>query len=137
MINCSVKVAMDNPQVQLLSVHELRAKFNASHVMERIRSGVYTEIIRSNKHPSRTAAREPFCTQSQIIHVVDAQGRRVASLHRYLRADGSLGASGRPDPKALLVGGVMYQAIHHQGEGVHNPGDSPPDPPADDSEDPE
>jgi hypothetical protein len=31
-----------------------------------------------------------------------------ASIHRYLRPDGTLGASGRPDPKRLVEGGVKY-----------------------------
>ena len=33
--------------------------------------------------------------------------RRDGTL-KYLRPDGTIGASGRPDPKALIVEGVMY-----------------------------
>lgn len=36
------------------------------------------------------------------------EGQKVAGVHQYLRVDGTLGASGRPDPKELLIGGVLY-----------------------------
>jgi hypothetical protein len=35
-------------------------------------------------------------------------GTRVALVHQYLRPDGFVGASGRPDPNALLKDGVLY-----------------------------
>jgi hypothetical protein len=34
----------------------------------------------------------------------------LAVVHRYLRTDGTLGASGRPDPKRLREGGILYVA---------------------------
>lgn len=33
---------------------------------------------------------------------------KVAVVHRYLRPDGTLGASGKPDPKRVLHAGVVY-----------------------------
>jgi hypothetical protein len=41
---------------------------------------------------------------SQIIEYFDAEGTRVALVDQYLRPDGTLGGSGRPDPKRVLVG---------------------------------
>ena len=35
-------------------------------------------------------------------------GQRVMTLQYFLRPDGTLGASGKLDPKELLVGNVMY-----------------------------
>lgn len=35
-------------------------------------------------------------------------GSRVALVHQYLRPDGTVGASGQPDPKWLLEDGVIY-----------------------------
>ena len=43
---------------------------------------------------------------SQLVDVLDASGTRVAEFHQYLLPDGSIGASGRRDPKGVLVGGV-------------------------------
>jgi hypothetical protein len=34
--------------------------------------------------------------------------RRIALVHQYLRPDGTVGASGRPDPKAILDRGTLY-----------------------------
>jgi hypothetical protein len=39
------------------------------------------------------------------------RGRTVAWAHRYLRADGSLGASGLPDPKAVWEDGMIYRLV--------------------------
>jgi hypothetical protein len=45
-----------------------------------------------------------------LVNYIDlAQGRTVARVHQYLRMDGSLGASGRPDPKMLYIDGVIYE----------------------------
>ena len=51
---------------------------------------------------------EPPGTRSQMVAYVDASGQRVALVHQYLRPDGTLGGSGRPDPKLLIEGGVTY-----------------------------
>ena len=55
-------------------------------------------------------ANEPFCTRSQTITYRDRDGRRIAIVHQYLRQDGTLGASGAPDPKKLWQDGVVYEA---------------------------
>ena len=34
--------------------------------------------------------------------------KNVAGVHQYLRRDGTIGASGRPDPKELFVNGTLY-----------------------------
>lgn len=43
-----------------------------------------------------------------MIEYLDTAGNRVALVHRYLRPDGTLGASGKEDPKALMHDGVYY-----------------------------
>ena len=52
-------------------------------------------------------ASEPAGTRSQMVADVDGV-RRVALVHRYLRPDGTVGASGMPDPKELLDDDVLY-----------------------------
>ena len=52
-------------------------------------------------------ASEPAGTRSQMVAYFDGV-RRVALVHRYLRPDGTVGASGMPDPKELLDDGVLY-----------------------------
>lgn len=45
-----------------------------------------------------------------MISYLDTNGQEVARVHQYLQPDGTLGASGKPDPKRLLQGGVLYIA---------------------------
>lgn len=42
-------------------------------------------------------------TRSQVLRYLDAEGRWLVEVHQYLRPDGSLGASGQPDPKRLRL----------------------------------
>lgn len=71
-------------------------------------------VIRSDhlKDPQRVG--EPLCTHSQMIRYVDQAGQWVVEIHQYLRHDNTIGASGRPDPKRLRIGGIVY-AIPAQG----------------------
>ncbi|WP_322797425.1 hypothetical protein [Tepidiforma sp.] len=91
-----------------LAPGELRALYNNGGFEERVRSGELSLHIEKDDHPSPLRAAEPLCTRSQLLAVVDRSGQVVARLHRYLRADGTIGGSGRPDPKAVLFDGVLY-----------------------------
>ncbi len=85
---------------------------------EGLRTGRYKAAVRRSGHPSPPAAGEPFCTRSQILELYDtATGARVALVHRYLRPDVTLGASGRPDPKAVVIDGVLFYAGVSGGSG--------------------
>jgi hypothetical protein len=43
-----------------------------------------------------------------MVSYLDSDGNEVARVHQYLRPDGTIGASGKPDPKRLLDGGILY-----------------------------
>ena len=84
--------------------------FNEGGYYERVQAGLIIERVAADSHPSQTAANEPFCTRSQLVSYIDlAQGRTVARVHRYLRTDGTLGASHLPDPKMVYQDGVIYE----------------------------
>ena len=51
------------------------------------------------------AVGEPPGTRSQVIRYVDSAGLWIVEVHQFLRPNGTLGASGRPDPKAWFRGG--------------------------------
>ena len=65
-------------------------------------------VLMKENHPSPQPASEPFCTRSQMISYMDAQGTEIARVHQYLRPDGTIGGSGKPDPKRMLHEGVIY-----------------------------
>ena len=52
---------------------------------------------------------EPEGTLSQVYDLYDGEGVLLATLHRYLKPDGTIGAFGLEDPYFLLVKGIpMY-----------------------------
>lgn len=52
-----------------------------------------------------------MCTRSQILAYEDPPGKQIAVVHQYLRPDGTIGGSGRPDPKRLMVNGIVYAVM--------------------------
>jgi hypothetical protein len=82
--------------------------FNEGRYWEKAQAGEFHQIVLKNRHPSLPLAREPFCTRSQIIAYHDKRGNRVAVVHQYLRLDGTVGLSGKPDPKRLLHNLELY-----------------------------
>ena len=89
----------------------LRERFNDSQILAMVqREELTVEYVR-NAHLQRPElVGEPACTHSQIIHYLDREGSFLATVHQYLRSDGSLGASGRPDPKRMRVGNEIWIA---------------------------
>lgn len=86
----------------------MRAIFNEGRYWERVQSGEFRQVVREQR-PAPAEAGQPEATLSQSISYLDHQGAEVARVHQYLRADGSIGASGRPDPKRVLKDGVLYR----------------------------
>src|SRR5438876_25595 len=85
----------------------LRKPFNDG-ILDKAASGEFTTKVVNDAHPSPPKADEPICTRSQLIAYYDAAGKKVAEAHQYLRTDGTIGASGIPDPKEVIHKGVLY-----------------------------
>jgi len=83
--------------------------FNDGHYWERAQKGELTMVTIENRHPALTLANEPFCTYSQMVSYRDQDNNEIARVHQYLRPDKTIGASGRPDPKRLLIGSTLYR----------------------------
>jgi hypothetical protein len=98
------------PPVRIVTASELRTMFNEGRYWQRAQAGDFRQLIIRDGHPSAPKANEPFCTRSQTIIYRDTAGHRVAVVHQYLRQDGTLGASGAPDPKKLWREGVVFEA---------------------------
>jgi hypothetical protein len=84
--------------------------FNDGKYWEQVKQGILRAELKANNHPSSPRAKVPFCTRSQYLVYSNSNGQKIAGVHQYLRPDGKLGASGRPDPKELFVNGVLYVA---------------------------
>jgi hypothetical protein len=99
---------MAEPPPLIVSNRELREMFNNGGYVERAEHGALIIEIISDSHPTAPLADEPFCTRSQMIEYRTPAGAPVAVAHRYLRTDGTIGLSGRPDPKMVLHRGMTY-----------------------------
>jgi hypothetical protein len=84
----------------------MRQRFREAGLEEPEANG-YT-VIPGDSGPAGPDA-PPDCSHSQIIVYLDSQGDEKARALVFYRPDGSLGASGQPDPKRLLDQGT---ALH-------------------------
>lgn len=80
----------------------LRQVFNEGRYYERVCSNELLATVETS-HPAPPAAGQPPGTVSEMVAYHDNGFRRLALVHQYRRPDGSLGGSGRPDPKRLLL----------------------------------
>jgi len=65
------------------------------------------EVLLKERHPASPKSGEPHCTRSQILSYACGD-REIARAHRYVRPDGAIGASGKPDPKCLFAEGKIF-----------------------------
>ncbi len=94
--------------VVTVTAPEIRKMFNEGGYSTKVASGELSEKLVREGHPSPSKSGEPYCTRSQIVAYLDSRGRQVALVHQYRRKDGSIGASGKPDPKKLFHEGRLY-----------------------------
>jgi hypothetical protein len=90
-----------------VSESTLRRIFRQARMLECVKKGEISEKVLASRHPAPSF--EPFCTRSQILSYHDPSGKKVAIAHQYLRPDGTIGASGLPDPKFVVHGGIRYR----------------------------
>ena len=81
--------------------NSIREKFNSCQFYERLQNNELTATIFKSRH--RSPATEPECTLSQVLIYRDSDYKPVAMVHQYLRPDGEIGGSGKPDPKWIVV----------------------------------
>lgn len=99
------------PEVVRVDIWELRCKFNKSLYRWQAWAGILTAKVERSGHPEPPLADEPVCTLSQEVSYRNAEGEEVARVHRFLRQDGTIGASGKPDPHTVLYKGVLYRRL--------------------------
>lgn len=91
--------------VEWVSKDIIRQIFNESQFVEKVQAGIFHARLKRNSHLSSPPPTEPYCTNSQIVMYYDENDAVVAIVHQYLRPNGTLGGSGKPDPKRLFIGG--------------------------------
>lgn len=91
-------------EVEWVSASIIREIFNREQFYNQTLDGRLQAVIKKDRHPDPPPTGELFCTRSQILYYYDLDGRWLAVVHQYVRRDGTLGGSGRPDPKRLHIG---------------------------------
>jgi hypothetical protein len=85
--------------------------FNDHDFLGRLQRGELTARIVRERQLTTGRHGLPPGTRSQIIAYDDDAGVMVALVHQYLLSSGALGASGLPDPKRLLLNGLLYIVV--------------------------
>ncbi len=98
---------MPDLPIQRVSATQMRALFNA-RILPLIHDGSLHGTAQKSGHPSPVGSGQPYCTRSQYIVFRESSGTTVAEAHQYLLPDGTIGASGLPDPKLLVLDGILY-----------------------------
>lgn len=82
---------------------ELRRILNELRLWERSQAGEILTRVASRRPPHRSSGQPPG-TESQMVHYFRLHDlQRIAVVHQFVRPDGSIGGSGRPDPKRLML----------------------------------
>ena len=89
--------------VQWVKASEIRQIFNNLQLYQKVLSGELVAMVKWQRHRNPPPQGEPVCTRSQILVYYDQYGDEIAMVHQYVRRDGSIGASGKPDPKKLFL----------------------------------
>ncbi len=96
-------------RIERVSENEIRRIFNEDRYLERVQSGELIAVRMKNNHPVMLIPGPPWCTHSPIRFYYTTRRELVAVVHQYERPDGTLGLSGRPDPKKLdLEDRIIY-----------------------------
>jgi hypothetical protein len=90
-----------------VSAKTIQKLFNEGKYWERAQQGEFKiDVIESNPAPKQSHQR-PGAKSELIGYFHPAEGL-IAEVHQYTNPDGTLGASGKPDPKALRIGDILY-----------------------------
>ena len=103
-------MADDSLSIIRVGEWKLREIFNGQNFSERIRAGEIIKVV-AEERPLRDNSVRGWIpgTMSQEIHYLDKEGVLWAKAHQYYRPDGELAAGGKPDPKRVRVGNVLYR----------------------------
>src|SRR2546426_12643533 len=89
-----------------VSPTDLRARFNRD-IQPRLQSGLYHKTSMVSR-PAPATAHQPAGTRSVIYEITDQNGYKIATAHAYELPNGTLGGSGRLDPKSIRSGQTIY-----------------------------
>lgn len=99
------------PEVKYVTQEEMRKLFKNHSFLDRIQRGELTPCLKGKARHVSNPSHTEHCSMSQMVYYFDRQGRPLVLAHQYVRSDGTLGASGLPDPKRLQIGDIVYKLL--------------------------
>jgi hypothetical protein len=110
------------PPKRRLNIWDLRRLFNEGKYIQKITSQELTaRSIRCNEvdpNSDKIGSTIPKGSISQTLRLFDANNDFVAEFQRYIRPEGTIGASGYNDPKRMGINGLRF---HQQEPGKPQP----------------
>ena len=88
--------------VRRVEPDEIREIFNESGLFERAERGELESLLMVDRLVQPEVGL-PEGTRSQMIWYLGCDGQKLALVHQYLLSDGTIGGSGRPDPKRMIL----------------------------------
>lgn len=82
--------------------------FNEEQFEERVKKGEIKVVLIHSGIPSPEVGL-PSGSRTEMISYRDINGLELARAHQYVLPDGTIGASGQPDPKRILKDGKLYR----------------------------
>ena len=102
-----------------VDVWELRCHFLKARYLRRLKHGEFT-VARGKPRPAHPKyGLGPGGVSLSVYYYIGVQ--QVAEVHHLERADGSLGGSGKPDPKMVIHGGIEYRRISGSDDTLREP----------------
>lgn len=89
-----------------VSEAEIRRRFARGDYLNRAYAGEFGCCLTREKRSQ--SKDDPPETRSLAVSYVDDAGHRVFLVHFYMRPDGTIGGSGKPDLKWFVEDGIVY-----------------------------
>jgi hypothetical protein len=96
------------PVIKRVTSEEMCKRFNQGGYWDKAKSGELT-VHSLESNISTLLTQESVQIISESLSYRDHQGNEIARVHQFRRPDGTLAASGKPDPKRLLENGILYR----------------------------
>lgn len=103
--------APNNLSTHRVSKARIRQIFDGSQHRIAIENGIYREAVTDDSTLQPATARQkgfPVGTRTQFVRYYDSNERYLVGMHRYILPDGTVGASGRADPKYVVIADAIY-----------------------------
>lgn len=99
----------------------MRCRFNRARYWLRMQAGEFIAITQKS-NLARPLSAWPPGTLTQEVYYINRQTRvEMARVHQYVLPDGRILGSGKPDPKVIYLGGIMYQLHKGPAEVARDP----------------